>query len=135
MERWGLPLISNRQLDDGACDWADFQFLDGGGFHVGEMPSAALDAWASVSWERGGLPLSRYKRVLRSWKTNAPKQSRLPMPEEFVFLISAALCHHHSVKIGLYLIALFCTYLRPSALLNLHLEDIVKPVRQVAGEH
>ena len=103
---------------------------------MGEKLKASLDAWPVVSRDRGCLPLSRYKRVLRSWKKNAPKQSRLPMPEEFAFLISAARCHHHhSAEMGLYLIALFCTYLRPSALQSLHLEDIVKPVKKVAGGH
>ena len=81
VERWALPLLTDRHFDDGACDWADFQLLDGKGCHVGEKLKAAMGAWATVSRERGCLPLSRYKKVLSSWKKNAPKQSRLPMPE------------------------------------------------------
>ena len=57
------------------------------------------------------------------------------MPEEFAFLISAALCHHQSASMGLYLIVLFCTFLRPSASLRLHFEEIVKLVKKVAREH
>ena len=80
VERWELPLLTDRHFNDGVCVWADFQFVDGEGCHVGEKLKAALDAWATVSRDRGCLHLSRYKRVLRSWKKNATKQSRLPMP-------------------------------------------------------
>ena len=78
--------------------------------------------------------MTRYRKALRSWKRNAPKQSRLPMPVEFAFLISSALCSLHSREMGLYHIALFCTYLRPSALLSLRCEDLVPAVSEVAGE-
>ena len=78
--------------------------------------------------------MTRFRRVLRSWKNNAPKQSRLPMPEEFAFLISAALCFHHAPEMGLFHIALFCSFLRPSALMNMCVEDVVPPVKKVAGE-
>ena len=132
-QHWGLRLITDREFDNVACDWADFQFLDGEGCHVGEKLKAALDAWATISREKGCLPMPRYKRVMRSWKKNAPKQSRLLMPEEFAFLISAALCFHHAPEMGLFHIALFCTFLRPSALLSLGLSEVVPPVRKVAG--
>ena len=79
--------------------------------------------------------MQRYRRVMRAWKKNAPKQSQLPMPEEFAFLISAALCFHHSAEMGLYHIGLFCTFLRPSALLSMCLNDVVPPVKKVAGEY
>ena len=134
-QHWGLPLQKDKQFDDVACDWADFQFLDGEGCHVGEKLKAALDAWATVSRDRGCISMQRFRRVLRAWKKNAPKQSRLPMPEEFAFLISAGLCFHHSYEMGLYHIGLFCSFLRPSALLNMCLSDVVPPVKKVAGEY
>ena len=64
MERWTLPLLTDRHFDDGACDWADLQFLDGELCHVGGKLKASLDAWTLLSRDRGSLPLSRYRRAL-----------------------------------------------------------------------
>ena len=127
---WGLRLLTDREFDNTACDWADFQFLDGEGCHVGEKLKAALEAWATGGRERGCIPMPRYRRCLRSWKRNAPKRSRLPMPIEFMLLISAALYFPRSYEKGLFRIGLFCTFIRLSALLRLCLEEVVPPVKK-----
>ena len=70
------------------CDWADHQFFDGEQCHVGEKLKAALDEWATQHRRRDVLTLPRFRRVLRSWKKNGPKRSRLPQPLEYNMLVT-----------------------------------------------
>ncbi len=133
--RWSHPLTDDDLTFDVAmCDWADHQFLDGEQCHVGEKLKAALDEWATQHHPRGVLTLPRFRRVLRSWKKNGPKRSRLPQPLEYNMLVThrLATCGHRSM--GLYHTGLFVTYLRPSAFLRLMLADVVPPVAGVGSE-
>ena len=77
--------------------------------------------------------MPRLRRVLRSWKKNSPKRSRLPMPVEFVFPMSLRL-HLHQASMGLHHTTLFTSYLRPSVLLAVSCGDLVAPVKGVGNE-
>ncbi len=133
--RWSLPLTDDDLTFDVAmCDWADHQFLDGEQCHVGEKLKAALDEWATQHRRRGVLTLPRFRRVLRSWKKNGPKRSRLPQPLEYNMLVTHRLATRGHRSMGPYYTGLSVTYLRPSAFLRLMIADVVPPVAGVGSE-
>ena len=125
--RWRLELETQVQFDTCASDWADFQFLDGEGPDTGERLRAALGRWAVTNAKLATLPLHRFKRILKSWRKNHPKKSRLPMPEGFWWALVGWLGHHCGLEKALYTLALFPTYLRPGALLGLFAANVIPP--------
>lgn len=129
----GVVLKSDREFDNLASDWCDREFLNGEASGNGEKLLAALARWALVHRQRGVLELPRMKINLRSWKKNAPRRSRMPMPELFSWAIGAYLGHKGFCEMALYQLSLFETLLRPSALLDLKCGDIVGPQRGASG--
>ena len=130
---WDLPLTSHRDFDNGACEWADFQFQDVEPCHVGEMCKAALGERTAIHHPSRALQMPRFRRVLRSWKKDSPKRSRLPMPVEFMFLMSLRLLLHQA-SMGLHHTTLFTSYLRPSVLFAVSCGELVAPVKDVGNE-
>ncbi len=135
LERFGLPCTTDRQLDNAATDWADLEFLSGEGCEHGEKLLAALVKWALVARETSVVMLPRFRHSLKSWRKNSPKQSRLPMPEEFLWISAGTLGAAGLVAESLYLVTLFATYLRPTALLTLYCDDLVAPREGTEGVH
>ena len=131
--RFGLSVEGNQNLDNTAADWADLEFLAGEGFEAGEKLLAALEKWALSYLPSRAVRLPRFKRILRSWKKNAPRKSRLPMPEEFLWIIVGILGHADLIEEALYLVCQFATYLRPAALMYLFCDDLVAPVDKATG--
>ena len=129
--RWKISLSQPTQYDAAAVDWADFQYLDGEGPDHGERLRAALERWSISALRTGCLGLPRFKRVLKSWKKNHPKKSRLPMPEEFSWAITGWLGHVVGYESALYHACLFASYLRPGALLGLYATSVVPPTEEL----
>jgi len=125
-----VPLRLDRDFDNLLCDWADREFLNGEDASRGEKLLAALARWALVSRGRGVLTTPRFRAVLRSWKRNAPRRSRLPMPESFSWAIAGYLGHAGFGDMALFQVALFESLLRPSALLGLRISDVVPPAER-----
>ncbi len=130
-----LPVKSDRDIDCAAADWADLEFLSGEGYEAGEKLLAALDRWALVMRSTGVPQLPRMKRVLKSWRKNAPRRSRLPMPEEFMWLSAGTLGFAGYPWQAVFQKALFATYLRPSALFALYTDDVVCPLEGPGHRH
>ena len=86
-----LPIKTDKNIDEALADWGDLEYLSGEGFEAGEKLLASLDRWALIARESRTLSVPRFKKVLRSWRKNAPRRSRLPMPEEFVWLLAGLL--------------------------------------------
>ncbi len=122
-----LPHATDRHFDLATSDWADLGFLSGEGYEAGEKLLAAMGRWALQHRDSGVLQLPRFLKVLRSWKKNAPRASRLPMPEEFMWVICGTLGYANLVSMALYHAILFSTYLRPSVRWSLQLDDLVTP--------
>ena len=129
--RWKISLSQPTQYDAAAVDWADFRYLDGEGPDHGERLRAALERWSISALRTGCLSLPRFKRVLKSWKKNHPKKSRLPMPEEFSWAITGWLGHVVGYESALYHACLFASYLRPGALLGLYATSVVPPTEEL----
>ncbi len=124
-DRNGLKLAGDRSFDNAAADWSDLEFLSGEGFHVGEKLLAALKKWALVHRDTGCLQLPRFEKVLRSWRKNSPAAARLPMPEEFMWIIVGILGWAGHAEEVLYHATLFECYPRPTELLHLYIDDVI----------
>ena len=135
VDRYRLDVQGDKGLDDASTDYADLEFLSGEGFEVGEKLLAALERWALVARQSRTVVLPRYRKALRSWRKNSPRRSRLPMPEEFMWLLTGALGAAGEVAMSLYHVSLFDTYLRPTALLWLFTDDVVSPKQGEGGTH
>ena len=57
------------------------------------------------------------------------------MPEEFMWLLAGLLGSSGQSEMALFQVALFDTYLRPSALLGLYCDDVVSPLAGRGGFH
>ena len=95
-------------FDVAMSDWADHQFFDRELCRVGEKLKVAADELATHHRCCGVPHLPRFRRVLRSWIKNGPKQSRLPMPLEHNLLISHRLGVRGRMGMALYHSGLFC---------------------------
>ncbi len=131
VDKYLLGAQGDKGLADASTDYADQEFLSGGGFEVGEELLAALERWALVVRQSRTEVLPRYRRALRSRRKNSPRRSRRPMPEKFMWLLTGTLGVAGEVVMSLYHVSLFDTYLRPTALLWLFTDDvIVSPVER-----
>ena len=122
-----LPVSSDRDLDNACTDWADLEYLLGEGFSDGEKLKIALERWALIARPNRIVSLPRFAKALRSWRKNSPRRSRLPMPELYMWILAGAIGAAGEASMALYLAALFASYLRPSALLNMYCDDVVSP--------
>ena len=130
-----LKVEKDTGLDDAVTDWADLEYLSGESFEVGEKLLAALEKWALFAREARLVRLPRFRHALKSWRKNCPKRSRLPMPEEFMWLIAGTLGSAGLISEALFQVALFSTYLRPTALHTLYTDDLVSPQEGAQGPH
>ena len=132
--RHGLRIQEDRGLDNAATDWADLEFLCGEGPEVGEKLLAALEKWALTARERRCIQVPRFRHTLRSWRRNSPKKSRLPMPEEHMWIITGTIGAASLPEEALFMVTLYDTYLRPTACHCLMDVDIVAPMYET-GSH
>ena len=133
--RSGLDVKKDRGLDNAATDWSDLEYLCGEGPEVGEKLLAALEKWALVCREQRASQLLRFRHALRPWRKNAPKRSRLPMPEGYMWILVGTLGSAKLAEEALFLLGPHCTYLRPSALYGLMCVDVVAPAPGTRGPH
>ena len=138
-EFWGfaarhrLRVKTPDELDVALVEYADSMFLDGEGFHVGEKLVAAFESRAIERTSDGVLRAPRFRKVIKSWKKNAPSQSRLPMPEVFMWAVAGLLLARGHKEMSLYSVGLYSTYLRPSALRQVLAVGVVAPTVEVSS--
>ncbi len=130
-----LPTSPDKALDEALADWADLEFLSGEGFAVGEKLLQALERWALLHRASRIILVPRFRKVLRSWRKNAPRTSRLPCPEEYFWLAVGIAAYAGHVSMSLCLVAMFATYLRPTAMSLLYTDDLVSPDKEDQGHH
>ncbi len=126
-DRIGRPVNADKEIDTVAADWSDLEFLSGENPEAGERQLSALEKWALVHKETSVVVLPRFKKIIKSWKKNAPVKSRLPMPEEFLWTLAGTLGYAGEGEMALYLVTLFETATRPTELLGLYVDDLVAP--------
>ena len=127
VDRHHLSLDNQRARDCALCDWADYEYLDGETSSRGDKLLAAFEKWMVENTTEGVLLVPRFKRVLKYWRKRSPRQSRLPMPEVFMWALTGYLMAVHGFQLGLYHLTMFCTYLRPTAAIQLYATDVVAP--------
>ncbi len=121
-------------MDNAATDWADLEFLCGEGPEVGERLLAALEKWALTSRKRRCIQVPRLRHTLRSWRRNSTTMSRLPMPEEHMWIIAGTVGAASLPEEALFLVTLYDTFLQPTVCHCLMDVDMVAPQRET-GSH
>ncbi len=109
VDKYHLACSSDKELDNAATDWCDLEYLSGEQPESGEKLYAALEKWALACREGRGVVLPRFRHALKSWKKNSPKRSRLPMPENFMWLITGTLGAAGLLEEALFHVSLFST--------------------------
>ena len=95
------------------CDWADFACLCGEGASEGEKETARrLRHMENMS--EAAISTPRFQRVLRHWRKVAPRQSRLPMPELYIWATTGFLLFKN-VAYARFIV----TYLHPTPLVRM----------------
>ena len=117
-DRWWRSLQQAKDYDNALCDWADFAYLIGEGRTAENM-------------SEGAIPTLR----LCYWRKKAPRQSRLPMPELYMWVFAVFLLHFKSVALALYLVGLFASYLRPMATVRICAQDVIDPESSIPGSN
>ena len=92
---------------------------------AGEKLKAALQALYPELLGPSLIHVPRFLRSLRGWRRMAPTRSRNAIPDLLMFAICAILLRRGHPEMALFNRALFSTYLRPSALLNVMCLDLL----------
>ena len=127
MARWNLERAPIAALDAALSDYADHAYLHGETSEHGDKLKAALSAVCPNLMPPGPNLFPLFNRALKGWRRASPTFSRTGHPEAVSYAICAVLFKRGLPSMALFVAALLSTYIRPSALMNLALGDLVDP--------
>ena len=107
-----LDVEMPEDLDTAACDFCDFQFLQGEQADCGTKLLAALVHRTPELAKASGRALPRLARVLKSWRKFAPTPTRDPLPWLVTVGIAMQMAHNNFFEGALMVVLLFDTYMR-----------------------
>jgi hypothetical protein len=116
------------QLELAALEHLDFRYLEGDESYVaGKLLGAILFTRSELM----NLPkeaLGRFRRAVKGFAKACPPKSRLPLPWEWAAGIAAVMHRNGHSDSAVALVVAFDTYVRPGALMQVHLADLLRPV-------
>ena len=96
-DRWSRSL---RKASDRPCGFRVH------GWEGGKLRSRPLQTGPRRTCQCA-ITTPRFRRALRCWRKEAPRQSRLPMLELFMWVLAVFLLHFESAGLALYLVVFF----------------------------
>ena len=119
------------KIDECLVEFADQAFFEDQPSSYGDRIAAALYDWWPAFGKRGCLSLPRFGRARQGWGRLAPGTTRDGLPWLSLCLSLNYLKGLGHKEVCLALLTMFVCYFRPSELLSLEVQDLVKPTRSI----
>lgn len=106
----------------------DFRWLEGDLSYVGERLLGSLLFHRPELLSMGKTGLARLRRAIKGFAKACPPRSRVPLPWERTAALAAIMHRNGKRPSAVALLTSFDTYIRPGALMQLQVGDVLRPL-------